>query len=213
MTLVVGRVARQQQAHEATKRAILDAALDLFVTHGYAQVSMRNIAVRVEYSPAAIYSYFPSKDDIFLALAEEGFRVLGAAHLAHPTTENPLDDLAAAAWQLYEFSKEHPQYFALVFLDRNVPRIGRESERCAFMTSIKDALIARVQRCIDQQLFQPSVRPKVVLRVLMASVLGIAAMRLSERMTPDEDADALVHDAINTIIAGLRCGGAGFPAS
>ena len=39
-------------------------------------VSIRKIAERIEYSPAAIYSYFPSKDDIFFALAEEGFRLL-----------------------------------------------------------------------------------------------------------------------------------------
>src|SRR5262245_39505889 len=122
--LAVDRNTRQDQVREATRRAILDAALDLFVSNGYAQVSIRNIAARVEYSPAAIYSYFPSKDDIFLALAEEGFRLLGATRLAHCSTENPLDDLAAAAWHLHEFSKQHPQYFALVFLDRRVPRIG-----------------------------------------------------------------------------------------
>ena len=37
---------------------------------------MRKIAERIEYSPAALYGYFPSKDDIFFALAEEGFRLL-----------------------------------------------------------------------------------------------------------------------------------------
>ena len=42
-------------------------------------VSIRKIAERIEYSPAAIYGYFPSKDDIFFALAEEGFRILFTA--------------------------------------------------------------------------------------------------------------------------------------
>ena len=45
---------------------------------GYQNVSIRKIAERIEYSPAAIYGYFPSKDDIFFALAEEGFRLLFA---------------------------------------------------------------------------------------------------------------------------------------
>ena len=67
---------RQERERETVARSILDAARHLFVTHGYEEVSIRKIAERIEYSPAAIYSYFPSKDDIFFALAEEGFRVL-----------------------------------------------------------------------------------------------------------------------------------------
>ena len=68
---------RQERDREAVRRAILDAARELFVAEGYQNVSIRKIAERIEYSPAAIYGYFPSKDDIFFALAEEGFRLLG----------------------------------------------------------------------------------------------------------------------------------------
>ena len=67
---------RQERERTAVREAILGAARDLFVSEGYRNVSMRKIAERIEYSPAAIYSYFPSKDDIFFALAEEGFRLL-----------------------------------------------------------------------------------------------------------------------------------------
>src|SRR5215475_12023730 len=74
---LMGIKERQERDREAVRRAILDAARDLFVSEGYGNVSIRKIAERIEYSPAAIYSYFPSKDDIFFALAEEGFRLLG----------------------------------------------------------------------------------------------------------------------------------------
>src|SRR4030095_16606416 len=94
----LSREERQQNARNVTRRAILDAALSLFVSDGYSQVSIRNIAAKVEYSPGAIYSYFTSKDEIFLALAEEGFRLLGATHLARPDTSDPVADLAATAW-------------------------------------------------------------------------------------------------------------------
>ena len=198
------RETRQQQARAATRRAILDAALSLFVSDGYAQVSIRNIAGRVEYSPAAIYSYFASKDEIFFALAEEGFRLLGAAQPSH-ASDDPLEDIRTAAWRFYEFSKLQPQYFALVFLDRRVPRIAREYERFAFMSDLKNRLRAQVQRCIGGGIFPAAVHPDVALRLLWAPILGIAALRLSERL-PDGEADALVLDAIDTTIAGLRAG-------
>lgn len=201
----LSREERQQHARATTRRAILDAALSLFVSDGYAQVSIRNIAAKVEYSPGAIYSYFTSKDEIFFALAEEGFRLLGASQLQQTPSDNPLDDIRAAAWRLYEFSKVQPQYFALVFLDRRVPRIGREYERFAFMSDLKSRLRAQMQRCIDEGVFPRTVDADVGLRLIWAPILGIAALRLSERCRA-EDADALILDAIDTTIAGLRAG-------
>lgn len=201
----LSREERQQHARATTRRAILDAALSLFVTDGYAQVSIRNIAAKVEYSPGAIYSYFKSKDEIFFALAEEGFRLLGAAQLQQAPSDNPLDDIRTAACRLYEFSKVQPQYFALVFLDRRVPRIGREYERFAFMSDLKSRLRAQMQRCINEGIFPATVDADVGLRLIWAPILGIAALRLSERL-PAEDADDLVLDAIDTTIAGLRAG-------
>ena len=204
----LSRADRQQQARDLTRRAILDAALELFVADGYAQVSMRNIAAKVDYSPAAIYSYFASKDDIFHALAEEGFRLLGAAHMTDAPSADPLDDIRLAAWRLYEFSKRQPQYFALVFLDRRVPRIARESESFAFMVEIKNAIRTRMRRCIDEGLFPASLDIDVALRLILVPVFGLVLLQLSGRLLPHEDADALVRDAIETTIAGLRAGAA-----
>ena len=202
----LGRGERRQQAHAEIRRAILDAALELFVADGYAQVSIRNVASKVEYSPGAIYSYFPSKDAIFFALAEEGFRLLGASTLATVASGDALKDVRDAIWRFYEFSKQQPQYFALVFLDRHVPRIGREYEQFAFMTELRNRVRARVQRCIDEGVFPATVDPDIALRLLWAPIIGIVSFQLSHRLSAGVDADALVRDAIDTTIAGLRAG-------
>jgi AcrR family transcriptional regulator len=202
----MSRADRQRHARDVTRRAILDAALDLFVADGYSQVSIRNIAARVGYSPAAIYSYFESKDDVFYALAEEGFRLLGAAQMSETASADALEDIRKVVRRVYDFSKRQPQYFALVFLDRRVPRIGRESERFAFMLDIKEAIRSRMQRCIDEGIFAPSVEAQAGLRLLLAPVFGLVLMHQSGRLSPNEDTDALVYSAIETTIAGLRAG-------
>jgi AcrR family transcriptional regulator len=201
-----GRQARLLEARESTRRAILDAALDLFITHGYQQVSIRNIAARVEYSPGAIYGYFASKDEIFYALAEEGLRDLGARELADAPSADAIDDVRAAAWRLYEFSTEQPQYFALVFLDRQVPRVSKDYERFAFISDMRGRALARVERCIAEGLFPPTTHAEVALRLLWAPVVGIAALRLSQRIPEGVQIDPLVRDAIDTTIAGIRAG-------
>jgi membrane fusion protein (multidrug efflux system) len=200
------REERQQHARETTRRAILDAALELFIADGYAQVSIRNIAAKVEYSPGAIYSYFPSKDEIFFSLAEEGFREIGERQFAGMPSGDPLDDVRAVAWRLYEFSKDQPRYFALVFLDRHVPRVSKEYERFSFISAMRGRALAQVERCIADGIFPSGTQSENALRLLFAPVIGIAALQLSNRLQPEVDADALMRDAIETTIAGIRAG-------
>jgi len=199
---------RQERDRETVRRSILDAARDLFVREGYDNVSIRKIAERIEYSPAAIYGYFPSKDDIFFALAEEGFRLLYGERASYTALENlpPLESIRAIFWRLYQYSREHPQYFALMFVDRSVPRISREYERFAFAREIKEHLIAQVQRCIDSGVFRSDLKPPVAFRLLTLGLLGVAVMRLSDRLGPDENADDLARDALDVAIAGLQSG-------
>ncbi len=195
---------RQERDREAVRRAILDAARELFVTEGYPQVSIRKIAERIEYSPAAIYSYFPSKDDIFFALAEEGFRLL-AADVETLKPLEPLDRLRAAFWNFYEFSRNHPQYFTLMFVDRSVPRIVREYQRFSFARDNKRHIVETIQQCMDAKLLPASVNPLIAFHLLVIAVLGAAGMRLSDR-GPTAIADELARDAINVVIAGLQTG-------
>ena len=128
-------------------------------------VSIRKIAERIEYSPAAIYGYFPSKDDIFFALAEEGFRLLygdrGAARRRRRRCRRSSGS-APSSGGVYQFSCEHPQYFALMFVDRSVPRVSREYERFAFAREVK----ARADRA------RPGVRRRRRLAADVAARVG-----------------------------------------
>ena len=201
---------RQERDRESVRRAILDAARDLFVAEGYDNVSIRKIAERIEYSPAAIYGYFPSKDDIFFALAEEGFRLLGDPILGEARERRqplpPLERVRAVFWRLYEFSRQQPEYFALMFIDRSVPRISREYERFAFAREMKRNIAEELQRCVDAGDLPATVKPVVAMRLLTSGILGVAVMRLSDRLPPGENADDIASDVLDTTLAGLRSG-------
>jgi len=200
---------RHERDRETVARAILDAARHLFVTHGYQEVSIRKIAERIEYSPAAIYGYFPSKDDIFFALAEEGFRLLfHYGGMPRPATEDPVEKLRAMFLRYYEFSKEHPEYFALMFLDRSVPRISRDWERFGFVSEMKHDMVARIQQAIDAGACPAGTSPLTVFRLLLTAVHGAATLRLCDRLAPGEDADVLARTTIDTMLIGLQAGAA-----
>lgn len=205
---------RHEREREATTRAILDAARDLFVAEGYRNVSIRKVAEKIEYSPAAIYSYFPSKDDIFLALAEEGFRLLfesaEACASRDEASASAIDFIRGAFLNIYQFSKTHPEYHALMFLDRSVPKISQDWQRFGFVREMRAQLTARIRTAIDGGDFPAGSNPEVIFRVLMVSVLGVCMVRLCDRMTPGEDPDALARVTVDAALTGLRTG---FPHS
>jgi AcrR family transcriptional regulator len=199
---------RHERDHEAVSRAILDAARELFVAEGFQNVSIRKIAERIEYSPAAIYGYFPSKNDIFFALAEEGFRLLADPAAVRQILQSPhappIERIRALFWRFYEFSRDQPQYFALMFVDRSVPRISREYERFAFARDLKQHIVEELRACIAAGELPATLDPFVAIRALTVSLLGVAVLRLSERLAPGENPDLLAADVLNLTLAGLR---------
>jgi AcrR family transcriptional regulator len=200
----MGTKERQERDRHRIRQAILDAARELFIAEGYQHVSMRKIADRIEYSPAAIYSYFPRKDDIFFALAAEGFRILAdGVSAAVAAVEDPLERIGRGLWAFYQFSKTNPEYFALMFLDRSVPSLSQDFERFEFFQRITARAAADIQACMERGQFSRKLDPAAALHVLWAGVLGAATIGLAQRLSPGEDPDALAHDVLESLLAGF----------
>jgi AcrR family transcriptional regulator len=81
---------------EKTEAAIRAAAEMLIARHGYEAVSMRQLASEVGVQAAALYRYFPTKEDLLFTLLSEHMRKLAAAwEKARPATDDPTRRLAA----------------------------------------------------------------------------------------------------------------------
>jgi AcrR family transcriptional regulator len=204
----MGTRERQEREREIVRRAIVDAARELFVAEGFGKVSIRKIAERIEYSPAAIYSYFPGKDDIFYALAEEGFRLLCDGLPKDPKDDeiDPLTIVRHALKGLYRFSQAHPEYYALMFLDREVPSLKGAAERIPLFAEMVGHMRRAMRRCIDEGIFPGATDPTAVFDVLKTAVHGAATATVCGRLRPGENGEALAHDLIEITIAGLRSG-------
>jgi AcrR family transcriptional regulator len=202
----MGTKERQDRERQAVTASILSAARDLFVAEGYQSVSIRKIAERIEYSPAAIYSYFASKDDIFLTLAEEGFHRLDAKVRGAMKTGDPLEDVRGCWWAFYQFSQDEPAYFELMFVDRSVPRITQEWEGFEFLQGMLGNAVDAIQKAIDAGAFPKTLSPNVAMHMLWAALIGPAVVGIRHRLATGEDYDALARDVLNATIAGLQTG-------
>ena len=81
---------------EKTLVAIREAAADLIARYGYEAVSMRRLAAEVGVQAAALYRYFPTKEDLLFSLMREHMEaLLGSWEAARPPSPDPVDQLAA----------------------------------------------------------------------------------------------------------------------
>jgi AcrR family transcriptional regulator len=195
---------RRARHHAAIEKRILETAEELLLRSGLDGVSLRAVAERIEYSPAAIYGYFPTKDDLLAALAAHGFRQLNDAltRVSELTDSSPLARLREFYWRYYEFSKTHAAYYELMFLDSSYPQHRWDREALEFLraaTASADRLIAGF---VDTGTTLSETSTAAVRRTLWAAVHGAAAIALRKRLPADTDCDQLAADTLDAVLAG-----------
>ncbi|WP_187970256.1 TetR/AcrR family transcriptional regulator [Aquibium microcysteis] len=80
---------------EKTEAALREAAVGLIARHGYEAVSMRRLAAEIGLQAAALYNYFPTKEDLLFTLMREHMEALIAAWAAADPGGTPRVRLAA----------------------------------------------------------------------------------------------------------------------
>jgi AcrR family transcriptional regulator len=81
---------------ERTEAAIREAGARLIARHGYEAMSMRQLAGEVGVQAAALYRYFPTKEDLLFTLMRDHMEALGASWAqACPDAVDPSERLRA----------------------------------------------------------------------------------------------------------------------
>jgi len=109
----------RQEQKERTREAILNAALDLSRDHGFAQISLRQVARQAGIVPTAFYRHFESMDELGLALVERSFLTLRTMIREAQRDPDVLDNIIeASAEVLVRVVKQNRMHFAFVARER-----------------------------------------------------------------------------------------------
>jgi AcrR family transcriptional regulator len=86
----------RERKKEKTRLAILDAALDLFLEHGYDSTTVEQIAGAVEISPRTFFRYFSGKDHLVLWFHDHGEEIMLDTLRSRPAGEPAFASLTHA---------------------------------------------------------------------------------------------------------------------
>src|SRR4030088_1228741 len=155
----------------ATRQALIQATAQVMLEEGYAAATSRRIAAKAGVNPALVHYYFPSMDDLFVAVLRDTAENNLQRQRKAIAEAQPLH----ALWQLN--SASDAQLFT-EFLAMANHRKAIRSEISSYATRFRDLeegamTLALKARGIDLELFPP-----VVMSMIMGS---LARMVLHER--------------------------------
>jgi AcrR family transcriptional regulator len=104
----VTQLSRRDRRRLSTRAEILDAARELLLEVGPEGLSLRQVARRADFSPAALYTYFPSKDALIASLFAESFERLDAYLRRVPGDLTPDRRLVELGLAYMEFATDSP---------------------------------------------------------------------------------------------------------
>ncbi|MCW2240409.1 TetR/AcrR family transcriptional regulator [Azospirillum canadense] len=114
--MVGKRQSRREAVSEHKRELILDAARQIFAEEGLDGASLRAIAVRAGYTPAALYFHFESKEAMYAEVLHASLESLGSAvDQAVSRTKTPQQKLKAAAMSFFQFYAANPRDLDLGF--------------------------------------------------------------------------------------------------
>jgi AcrR family transcriptional regulator len=134
----VTAVGLRERKKQRTRDALIDAALDLFLTRGYEATTVDQIAAEVEVSPRTFFRYFASKEDVALSLTADEQRMLLAELASRPESESPFTALCQAMRSLLQILREADDAEAGRYL------------RCQRVVHSTPALLAGTMRLIKE---------------------------------------------------------------
>jgi AcrR family transcriptional regulator len=197
-----GCVPRVSAEHLAARRQqILDAARACFAQNGFHQTSMQDVIRAANLSVGAVYRYFPSKNDLITAIAEEIIDELATLFDALATEQPPLsivtvmqratgfvlansgpDGVLRMAIQIWSESLRDPALAAIV------SRVYRR---------LRDVMVTFAERAIAAGSLPPDADPLAVGSVLFALMPGYAV----QRVLIDEPPHEVFQAGLRTLLA------------
>ncbi|MEO0607506.1 MAG: TetR/AcrR family transcriptional regulator [Pseudomonadota bacterium] len=161
---------------------ILSAAETVFARDGAEGLSIRRLAENIDYSPAAIYKYFSSKDELVDELKETFFELILENVNRIVDTSTPFSERSRDCVATYvQIATEKPHHYAAAFTGEaasngSKPVDGEPGFEMSKKGQAFNVLRGMIAEGIELGQFRADLDPAVAAKSLWASMHGLAMM-------------------------------------
>lgn len=206
VNLDMGVKERRVREKEELRQEILDAAREMFAKEGFANVSMRKIADKIEYSPTTIYLYFKDKTDLLNQITEESFGKLG--HRISEITSSyadPYQSLREGMRAYIKFGVEHPHHYEVAFISPIMDYLGEDAQ--PFEGSMGQRTFEYLREGVTKAMNAGQIKKGDVdlfSQTLWSGIHGITSLLIGHKGFPFVEKEKLINSVVDTMLDGLR---------
>lgn len=141
---------RKEREREEMRDLILHAASEIIKAEGIANLSIRKIATKIDYSPAIIYHYFQDKDDLINDLMKKSYqKIIGSLVSALVSTTDPTQKMRTMARNYIDMALQMPDEYLVIMLSQS-PRILEHTSVLMEGASSKRPAIGLLCQCLKE---------------------------------------------------------------
>lgn len=195
----MGITERKERERQEMRERIIRGAMQMFLEEGYEKTSIRNIAEKIEYSPATLYLYYKDKDELLYEVQRLAFGKLIAVFNEQATAKDPLERLEQICLAYVNFGRDHQEMYDLMFIIRAPMNVVDEAHTWTNGHEAFNFLVQCITECMALQLLRYKHVMTAVLSV-WAMGHGLVSLDIRCRFKVMQMSDHEIKDAIHEAI-------------
>ena len=211
----MGIAERKQREKDQRVQEILNAARELFMSKGYDNTTMLNIAEQAELSRRTLYHYFTSKEEISYIIMLESYATLKEMFRESFDSNHAtgLEKLEVIQNTFLEYYKDHfNQFVFTLLLDQKINYIDSPSEDARKCLGILNALTMDIEKTIQMGIDDGSIRkisnPQkmavTILTMIQATMQKIYVRKSWIKASMNVNDDDLIKTMFSLLLSAIR---------
>ena len=174
--------ARRPRNAQATRTRILTCATREFADRGFDGARIERIVKAAGINISLVYQYYGSKEKLFIAVMEQAYARMRAAHRDIDIRNlEPIEAMEALVRSTFRVFIQHPELIGLL-ASENVQR-GRHIAKSEYIRGLYNPLLDTIALVLERGARAGQFRPDVDPKDLFISLNGIGYFYLSNRYT------------------------------
>ena len=170
---------------EEKKAALFEATVKVVNDIGFASSSVSKIAKEANVSPATLYVYYKSKEELLSSTYIDIKRHLSLAILDNFDEQLPVRDIFKKVWfNVFDYISNFPEHFKFTEQFANSPYVDLVDH--AAVEHYFDPLLKVVQRGIEQKIIK-DVHIDIISVFLFYPIMALVNSRLCQSFEPDRE--------------------------